>query len=100
MKTAALALALLAACGASAAETHVVTIEDMKFSPAVLTVRRGDTVVWKNKDITPHTATAAGRFDSRYIAGGQSWSWKADHAGRIDYVCIYHLGMKAAVVVQ
>ena len=100
MKPTALALALLAACGAAAAETHVVIIEDMKFSPAVLTVKHGDTVVWKNKDITPHTATAAGKFDSRNIAGGQSWSWKADHTGHFDYVCIYHLGMKAAVVVQ
>jgi plastocyanin len=100
MKAAGLALALLAACGAAAAETHVVTIEDMKFQPATLTVQHGDTVVWKNQDITPHTVTAAGKFDSRNIAGGQSWTWKAEHTGRFDYVCTYHLGMKATVVVR
>ena len=59
------ALVVLAAwfCGfssvASAAEpaTHIVTIENMRFSPATLTVRPGDWVVFKNQGIVPHTVT-------------------------------------------
>jgi plastocyanin len=100
MRAAALAFALLASCGGAAAETHVVIIEDMKFQPAVLTVKAGDTVTWRNKDMVPHTATAAGRFDSRNIAAGQSWSWKAEAPGQFGYVCTYHLGMKGAVTVR
>ena len=30
----------------------------MAFHPEVLEVQRGDTVVWINRDIVPHTATA------------------------------------------
>ncbi|MBC5766053.1 cupredoxin domain-containing protein [Ramlibacter sp. GTP1] len=92
--------ALLALPGLAAAATHTVVIEDMKFHPTALTVKAGDKVVWHNKDIAPHTATAAGRFDSKNIAGGKSWSWTATGKGRHDYVCTYHLGMKATVTVE
>jgi plastocyanin len=85
---------------AALADTHVVTVEGMAFVPASITVRRGDTVVWKNTDLTPHTATAQGRFDSGNIAPQASWTWKAQEPGRLPYVCLYHLGMKGEVIVQ
>lgn len=96
---AAFAAAFLAA-GAAQGATHVVTIEGMKYEPATLVVRAGDTVTWHNKDMVPHTATAAGRFDSRNIAPGQSWSWQAGAPGEHAYVCTYHLGMAGKVVVR
>ena len=86
--------------GVAAAETHVVAIEGMQFQPATVTVKRGDKVMWRNKDIVPHTATAAGKFDSRDIAINRSWSWTAKAAGRFDYVCTYHPTMKGSLVVQ
>ena len=93
-------LGLLALPCAALAATHEVTIEGMKFLPAVVTVRPGDKVVWRNKDMVPHTVTAARRFDSREIAAGGSWTWTARGRGRHDYVCTYHPGMTGAVVVQ
>jgi plastocyanin len=92
-----LAAALPLAAGAA---THTVTIEGMKFVPASLTVKKGDRVVWKNKDVVPHTATAKRGFDSRSIAAGKSWSHVARKPGRHDYVCTFHPGMKATLVVQ
>jgi plastocyanin len=83
-----------------AAETHTVAIDGMKFQPETVIVKPGDTVVWRNSDVVPHTATAAKRFDSGRIAAGASWSWTAKGKGRLEYVCTYHPGMKAAVVVQ
>lgn len=100
MRKALLLLGGLALSGAAWSATHVVTIEGMKFEPAVVTVRPGDTVVWQNKDVVPHTATAAGSFDSREIAAGKRWSWTARKAGRHAYVCTYHPGMQGTVVVQ
>jgi plastocyanin len=85
---------------AAAAATHTVTIEGMKFAPETLTVKKGDRVVWKNKDVVPHTATAKGAFDSRSIAAGKSWSYVARKPGRHGYVCTFHPGMKATLVVQ
>ena len=83
-----------------AAETHVVTMEGMGFKPAQLTVRAGDTVVWKNQDLTPHTATAEGVFDSKNIAPQASWTWTAAKPGKHPYVCTYHPGMKGEVEVK
>ncbi|HEY0825022.1 MAG TPA: cupredoxin family copper-binding protein [Ramlibacter sp.] len=95
---------LLAGLGAlalpAAAATHTVTIEGMKFVPETLTVKKGDRIVWTNKDVVPHTATAKGAFDSRSIAAGKSWSHVARKPGRHAYVCTFHPGMKATLVVQ
>jgi plastocyanin len=104
-RTGSLLLAAGLACAAALpvaahAATHTVKIEGMQFAPATLTVKRGDKVVWQNKDVVPHTATAKGAFDSGNIAGGKSWSRAMGKAGRYDYVCTYHPGMKAVLVVE
>jgi len=90
----------VAACllpGLAAAGTHVVTMEGMGFRPAELTVKPGDKVVWQNKDVVPHTATAKGTFDSGAIAPGKSWTWTARGKGSHAYICVYHPGMKGTV---
>ena len=84
----------------AAGKTHTVRIEGMKFAPASLTVQPGDRITWQNLDVVPHTATAAGRFDSGAIAAGKSWTQAAPPAGRYDVVCTFHPGMKAQLVVQ
>lgn len=86
--------------GQAAGETHTVRIENMQFVPAVVTVHRGDRIVWHNQDLVPHTATAAGSFDSGVIAPGHSVTRVAGKAGRHAYVCTLHPGMKGEVVVQ
>jgi plastocyanin len=96
----ALAWAIVALPAFAAAETHVVTIEGMQNKPAELVVKPGDKVVWHNKDLVPHTATAKGRFDSGEIRPDQRWTWTAGKAGRYDYVCTFHPGMKAGIVVR
>ena len=96
------ALLLFAGSFASAAAaTHTITIEAMASSPETLHVKRGDTVVWVNKDPFPHTATAADRsFDSREIASGKRWSYVAKTAGTHPYICTLHPTMKATLIVE
>ncbi|MCM2311618.1 MAG: plastocyanin/azurin family copper-binding protein [Steroidobacteraceae bacterium] len=72
----------------------------MQFSPEVVTVTRGDTVVWVNRDMVPHTATTADAFDSRIIAPGTSWTYVARTAGRYDYACTLHPTMRATLRVE
>ena len=86
--------------GLGQAATHTIRIEGMQYVPATLKVRRGDRVVWDNRDVVPHTATAKGKFDSGHIAMGKSWSHVMGKAGRFEYVCTFHPGMKASLVVQ
>jgi plastocyanin len=80
---------------------HTVLIEAMQFSPATLEVNAGDTVVWKNKDPFPHTATTEGDgFDSGDIAAERSWKFVAAKRGSFPYYCELHKTMKATLVVK
>jgi plastocyanin len=96
-------------CGAGAAlgatvaakpATHAVIIEGVKYEPEALTVKRGDTVVWVNKDPFPHTVTAAGAFDSHGIAAGVSWKYVVRKAGEYAYACTLHPNMKGTLKVE
>lgn len=86
---------------AAAATVHTVTIEGMKFSPAVLVVKKGDTIQWVNKDIVPHTVTETKkRFDSGVITGDGTWKYVASALGKFEYVCTFHPMMNATISVQ
>ncbi len=89
-----------AAMAAGSAQTHTVVIEATAYAPLTLTVKRGDTVIWVNKDPFPHTVTSAGAFDSKSIAAGASWKYKASKAGNYAYTCTFHPNMKATLTVE
>lgn len=81
--------------------THTVTMEAMRFQPESLTVARGDTVVWVNKDLVPHTATSkTGGFDSQVIQAEKSWRVTVRKKGDFPYVCTFHPTMTAILRVR
>lgn len=85
----------------AAPQVHTVLIEGMRYQPEGLTVRTGDTVVWINRDMVPHTATSSsGRFDSNEIAPGKSWTHTVRATGEFAYICTYHPLMKAILRVR
>lgn len=91
----------VAGAASAAPRVHTVLIEGMRFQPEGLTVTAGDTVVWINRDMVPHTATSAsGRFDSKEIAPGKTWSHVVRSSGEFSYICSYHPLMKAILRVR
>lgn len=94
------ALSLTASAAAGSGVTHTVTIENMQFQPQELTVHRGDRIVWVNKDLFPHTVTAAKVFDSGSIASNASWRYVATRKGEYAYGCTFHPTMKGKLKVQ
>lgn len=86
---------------AAATRTHTVTIESVQYSPAHLTVRRGDRIVWINKDLFPHTVTATDKaFDSGSIDVSKSWTFVAKKPGTFNYSCTFHPAMKGTIEVK
>ncbi|HZO23109.1 MAG TPA: cupredoxin family copper-binding protein [Steroidobacteraceae bacterium] len=82
-------------------ESRTVTIENLQFTPQTLTVRRGDHVVWVNKDLFPHTVSSTEKkFDSRSIAPNSSWTFVAKASGTFPYACTFHPTMTGTLVVQ
>jgi plastocyanin len=91
---------LPAAAADPPARTHVVVIEGMRFVPDTLSLRRGDRIEWRNKDLVPHTATAAKVFDSGTIAANASWTHVARDAGTFAYLCSFHPTMTGTLKVE
>jgi plastocyanin len=82
-------------------KTHTVTMENFRFQPKSLTVTRGDTIVWVNKDVVPHTATSeTGGFDSEVIQAEKSWRFTVQKKGDFAYVCTLHPTMTAMLRVK
>ena len=113
-----LALALgLAACGGSSgggstsASTSTpassgasgggvtIKMQNIQFSPKDTTVKVGDKVTWTNDDNTDHNVTAesGADFKSKDFGNGATFSFTADKAGTIKYVCTIHPGMTATL---
>jgi plastocyanin len=89
------------AAAPAAPRKHTIIIEGTRFQPESLTVKAGDTIVWMNKDLFPHTATASNStFDSQVIPAGASWKYIAKKKGDFAYVCIFHPTMKADLRVK
>jgi plastocyanin len=108
MRAATFAIVTLITCaiGLTAGErskpkTHTVIMEGIRFQPETLTVARGDTVVWINRDLVPHTATSkTGGFDSEIIQAEKSWKFTVRNTGEFAYICTFHPTMTAMLRVR
>ena len=69
-----------------------VSIYNMAFSPASLTVAKGTTVKWTNNDSYPHTVTSndGTTFNSNSMAAAGTFSYTANVAGTFNYHCTIH----------
>jgi plastocyanin len=98
------ALLLLAvlSCTGAVAQTAKVDIDNFSFSPATITVQKGTTVVWTNRDDIPHTVVSSdGRsFKSHALDSDDVYSFTFDTAGRFGYFCSLHPHMQGTVIVQ
>src|SRR5262249_61305255 len=91
--------------GNAPSSTITVIIRDFTFNPTTVTVHTGDTVVWKNEDSVPHTATAdtdaqKPAFDSGAIQKGAAWQFIAGNKGTYKYTCTFHPNMEGTSIVQ
>lgn len=75
-----------------------VSISSFAFVPATITVKKGETIVWTNKDSTPHTVTG-GDLLSNPLGQGETYSFAYDKTGTFSYHCSIHPSMKGTVIV-
>lgn len=93
------ALVVCAAAAKGSSRTVTVHIADMKFTPAHLVIHPGDTVVWQNDDLVPHSVVGGG-FMSPNIPAGKTYRWTASQQGTFPYICTLHPVMKGQVTVK
>ena len=86
---------------AAAGETIQVSIDNFSYLPKQLTVKAGTTVVWTNKDDTPHTVTSNDKiFSSALIDTNEKFQYTFTKPGNYPYFCKVHPMMTGKVVVQ
>jgi plastocyanin len=101
------ALLLLAACNQTVEQSSavdapmeaMVELKNSAFVPNTVTIKRGGTVTFVNKDSVTHTATGDD-FDSGDLENGDSYDQTFTKTGNKDVKCNYHPNMKLRVIVK
>ena len=80
-------------------KTHTVTIFRMKFNPEHLEVKKGDTVIWINKDFVPHDVTeeTSDKWTSKPLNQGEKWQKIIQED--VQYYCSLHKVMKGTITI-
>jgi plastocyanin len=96
----------ITALAAGAPALIIVVMDEFAFSPERVTIERGTTVVWINRESEIHNVTADdGKLDSGDLDRGAVFSFAFNEAGAFPYYCIFHgdrggVDMAGTVVVQ
>jgi plastocyanin len=98
LAAAAWALLLTSAPAAAAPRSYTIVVDKMKFGTLPTTVRAGDIILWDNRDMFRHSATAKGAFDID-LPAGKVVKVKMKRDGTFAFICKYHPGMKGVLKV-
>jgi plastocyanin len=96
---AALAGAMPAGAVPPPSREHVIAIAGMHFGPASAGLRAGDTILWVNRDIVTHSATARDHSFDVTLQPRQSVRVTLRRAGTIAFYCRFHPTMQGALTV-
>jgi plastocyanin len=91
---------LLAMVGPAVADDHVIAQSGRSFHPSDITINRGDTLTFTNKDDFIHQVYVPGLFDSDEKAPGQTLTESFPGGGTFEVRCHIHPKMKLVVHVK
>lgn len=86
---------------ATGVTNHHIEISNFDYQPSSLRVRPGDTITWINRDIAPHTATAADdSWDTGAIRTDEAVSLEVTPDMVAAYYCRFHPMMTAELAIE
>lgn len=94
------ALLLVSAPAAAAPRTYTIVIDKMKFGQTPPVLHRGDTILWVNRDLFRHSATAANHSFDIDLPAGKSVRMVVKSTGELAFACKYHPGMRGVLRVR
>ena len=96
------ALLLGAPAGSSGpAQLCTIVLDKMKFGPVPAKLHQGDAIIWVNRDILRHSATATDHhsFDVDLPPGAKK-KMVLTKTGTFPFICRYHPGMRGTLTVE
>jgi len=91
---------LLASQAPAAPHTYTVVIDKLKFGAIPTGLHRGDSIIWVNRDILRHSATATDHGFDADLLPGKAGKTILKKSGAIAFVCRYHPGMRGVLRVK
>jgi plastocyanin len=91
---------------ASGGKAAQVTMKNIQFKPASVTVKKGGTVTWTNEDSANHDVTKTGGPGPKFSSGtgnlkkGDTYKQTLNTPGQVKYVCTIHPGMEGTITVK
>ena len=87
---------------AQVASSDQVKIDNFTFAPSEITVAKGTTVKWVNRDDIPHTVVSDDKstFKSKPLDTDDKFSYTFTKEGTYSYFCSIHPKMTAKVIVK
>ena len=83
-----------------ASSAATVRINNFKFIPDTVTIKRGGTVTWVQEDSVPHTISIKDLTESPALSKGDTWSYTFDKTGNYNYICSIHPSMTGRIIVK
>jgi plastocyanin len=78
-----------------------VTIDNFTFTPKEITISKGTTVTWINRDDVPHTVVSTDKkFKSKALDTDEQFSFTFSDGGTYGYFCSVHPVMTGRVIVR
>ncbi len=96
----ALLLCAVQAPATAAPHTYTVVIDKLKFGPVPAQLHKGDAIIWVNKDLFRHTATAADHSFDVDLMPGKAGKTVLTKSGAIPFICRYHPNMRGTLQVK
>ena len=83
-------------------KTYNIDIQDFDYKTKTLTIKKGDTVIWTNRDSVRHTVTSdsGNELDSELLSQSGSYSHTFAQTGTYDYHCKPHPYMTGTIIVE
>ncbi|MEI6190769.1 MAG: plastocyanin/azurin family copper-binding protein [bacterium] len=81
------------------AKTYTISIADFAFDPKILTINKGDTIVWTNNDSVPHQIIGD-NLNGQIMNKGHTFSQTFDTVGPVNYHCSIHPMMIGMITVR
>lgn len=82
---------------------NTIEIKKYAYTPGKITIKKGTTITWINRDVAPHTVTIDDESKtgpkSKFFGKGEKFTYTFDEVGIFPYHCEPHPYMKAAVEV-
>ncbi|MDD5162615.1 MAG: cupredoxin family copper-binding protein [Candidatus ainarchaeum sp.] len=82
--------------------SNTIEISNFSFSPSEITIKKGETVAWINKDSAKHSivSDSGSELNSTLLATNETFSHTFNSSGTFGYHCTVHASMKGKVIVE